>query len=65
MNTLLHARPGERVTDKVRRAAFWILVFVALGAITVGVTAWQGRSDVPDVTGHAGSSVTAAATIEP
>jgi hypothetical protein len=51
MNTLLRSQPGEPVSDKVRRAAFWILIFVALGAITAGVTAASGRNDVPDVTG--------------
>jgi hypothetical protein len=49
--SLLRSQPGEPVSDKVRRAAFWILIFVALGAITAGVTAASGRNDVPDVTG--------------
>jgi hypothetical protein len=47
---VLRSQPGEPVSDKVRRAAFWILIFVALGAITAGVTAASGRNDVPDVT---------------
>jgi hypothetical protein len=49
--SLLRSQPGEPVSDKVRRAAFWILIFAALGAITAGVTAASGRNDVPDVTG--------------
>lgn len=58
--SLFRPVPGEPRSDKIRRAAFWLLVIVALAVVATAASRAIGRASVPDVgtlAGHAAARV--------